>query len=61
MRNMQWQLGTWGASEDLLQGRGKSRKLVLRWAVAGPRLLATSPANKDGNPPVVCEAALQIL
>jgi len=33
---MQWQLGTWKASEDLLQDREKSRKPVSKLPEAGP-------------------------
>jgi hypothetical protein len=36
MRSTQWQLGTLEPSQHLLQERGKPRKPVSRWPVAGP-------------------------
>jgi len=36
MRRMQWQLGNWEASENLLQDREQSRQPVPRWPVTGP-------------------------
>jgi hypothetical protein len=44
MRSMQLQLGIWEPSQHLLENRGKPRKPVLRWPVAGPSgcILTTS-------------------
>jgi hypothetical protein len=43
------QLGTWEPSEHLLEGRGKPRKPVSRWPVAGPSGCIMTTGQQSGK------------
>jgi hypothetical protein len=45
MRSLQQQLGIWEPSQHLLEDRGKPRKPVSRWPVAGPYLSSLTYAG----------------
>jgi hypothetical protein len=49
MRSMQLQLGTWGPSQHLFEDRGKPRKRVSRWPVAGPSVCILTTSQQSGK------------
>jgi hypothetical protein len=46
---MQWQLGIWEPAQHLLEDRGKPRKPVSRWPVAGPSGCILTTSQQSGN------------
>jgi hypothetical protein len=49
MRSMQLQLGIWEPSQHLLEDRGKPRKPVSRWPVAGPSGCIMTTSQQSGR------------